>query len=248
MRLAGPSPDTRRPRRRRPADPVACTGTPSAYAKAVVDSWLPACSLAQDIYNDPQAALGPPDAAGSGPVSYSGFVSLGFGGRVTVDLGGCLNDRPGHDIRVYQAVSSEPVTVYASAVARRPVRAPRGALKACGTPFKGIQGYCEFDLASAGLTQARYVRVEDGELFPCPGGTKTEGADLDAVQALGAATMGVDPERPGPALIHPRLQRPRRVGPASSSPRSRQAAAWPESADSTMRSCRTARAVMPALR
>ena len=172
--------------------PVTCTGTPSAYAKAVVDSWLPACSLAQDIYNDPQAALGPPDAAGSGPVSYSGFVSLGFGGRVTVDLGGCLADRPGPDIRVYQAVSSEPVTVYASASPDGPY-ALLEALKACGTPFKGIQGYCEFDLASAGLTQARYVRVEDGELFPCPGGTKTEGADLDAVQVLGATTMGADP-------------------------------------------------------
>jgi hypothetical protein len=27
--------------------------------------------------------------------------------------------------------------------------------------------------------------VEDGELFPCPGGSLSEGADLDAVQALG---------------------------------------------------------------
>jgi hypothetical protein len=42
------------------------------------------------------------------------------------------------------------------------------------------------------VTQARYVRVEDGELFPCPGGTRSEGADLDAVQALGVATSAAD--------------------------------------------------------
>ena len=176
--------------------PNACTGTPSAYARAVVDSWLPACSLAQDIYNDPQSALGPPDAAGSGPVSYSGFVSLGFGGHVTLDLGGCLNDRPGADLRVFQAVSSEPVSVYVSSAAGGPYTLVE-ALKACGTLFSGIQNYCDFDLASAGVTQARYVRVEDGELFPCPGGTKTEGADLDAVQVLGVATMGADPSDSG---------------------------------------------------
>ena len=71
------------------------------------------------------------------------------------------------------------------------------ALKECGRPFQGIQGYCEFDIATGGQTQARYVRVEDGELFPCPGGTRTEGADLDAVQALGVATSSATPSDPG---------------------------------------------------
>src|SRR4029453_9260909 len=101
--------------------PVACTGTPSAYARAVVGSWIPACSLARNIYNDPRAALGPPDAAGSGPESYSGFISLGFGGQVTLDMGGCINDRPGADLRVFQAVSSEEGTVYVSPGADAPL-------------------------------------------------------------------------------------------------------------------------------
>ena len=48
-----------------------------------------------------------------------------------------------------------------------------------------MQGYCDFDFADGHVAQARYVRVEDGELLPCPGGTRTEGADLDAVQVLG---------------------------------------------------------------
>jgi hypothetical protein len=170
----------------------ACTGTPSAFATAVVEYWLPACSLAQNIYNDPSAALGPPDAAGHGPVSYSGFVSLGFGGHVTLDFGGCITDQPGADIRVYQAVSSEAMTVYVAPAQEGPWTLVEG-LKSCGIPYKGIQGYCEFDLANAGVKQARYVRVEDGELFPCPGGTQTEGADLDAVQLLGVSTSGTDP-------------------------------------------------------
>jgi len=173
--------------------PNACATAPSAFATAVTDWWIPACSLAQNIYDDPQTAIGPADAGGSGPLNYTGFVSLGFGGHVTVDMGGCINDGPGPDLRVYQAVSSEPVSVYVSLSPQGPFTLiePR---KECGQRINGIKGYCDFDLASGGVTQARYVRVEDGELFPCPGGTVSEGADLDAVQALSVSTAG----EPGP--------------------------------------------------
>jgi hypothetical protein len=171
--------------------PNTCTGTPSAYARAVSDWWVPRCSLEQDIFNDPQTALGPPDAAGFGPESYTGFISLGFGGRVTVDLGGCLVDRPGNDLRVFQAVSGEPVTVYVSPSPDGPFTLLE-ARKACGARVDAVKGYCDFDLATGGVAQARYVRVEDGELFPCPGGTRSEGADLDAVQVLGVATGVAD--------------------------------------------------------
>lgn len=171
--------------------PNACTGAPSAYARTVTDWWVPRCSLEHNIYNDPQMALGPPDAAGFGPESYTGFISLGFGGRVTVDLGGCLTDRPGADLRVFQAVSSEWVSVYVSPSPDGPFTLLE-ARESCGTRVNAVKGYCDFDLATAGVTQARYVRVEDGELFPCPGGTRSEGADLDAVQALGVATGAID--------------------------------------------------------
>jgi len=173
--------------------PNACTGSPSAYAQAVSDWWIPRCSLERNIFNDPQTALGPPDAAGVGPEAYTGFISLGFGGRVTVDLGGCLQDRAGPDLRVYQAVSSEPVSVYVSTSPDGPFTLVE-ARKACGERVDRVQGYCDFDLAAAGVTQARYVRVEDGELFPCPGGTTSEGADLDAVQALAVSSAASDPE------------------------------------------------------
>lgn len=181
MACGGPTEPTPNP------TPSACTGSAKAYGQAVTDWWIPACSLAQNIYNDPAAALGPPDAAGSAPDQYSGFISLGFGGYVTVDMGGCISDRAGDDIRVFQAVSSEPVSVYVSTSPDGPFTLvePR---RPCGQRFDSVKRYCDFDLAMAGVREARYVKVEDGELYPCPGGTVTEGADLDAVQALAAPT------------------------------------------------------------
>jgi hypothetical protein len=165
--------------------PSACPPATSAYAKAVVESWIPACSLAQNAYDDPLEALGAPNAA-SATGGYTGFVSLGFGGHVTLDLGGCVADQAGNDIRVYQAVSSEPVSVYVATSATGPFTLLRPFFQDCGTRFDStVRRYCDFDLASASVREARYVRVEDGEIYPCPGGTESEGADLDAVQALG---------------------------------------------------------------
>ena len=167
----------------------ACSGTPRPYGQAVTDWWVPACSRAQNIYNDPDEAVGAPDAGGFGPDAYTGFVSLGFGGYVTLDMGGCFSDQPGNDLRVFQAVSNEPVTVYVSTAPSGPFTRIE-AQKECGERLDRVKGFCDFDLATAGVREARYVRVEDGELFPCPGGTSSEGADLDAVQALGVPATG----------------------------------------------------------
>jgi len=158
----------------------------SAYATSVAEWWIPASSLAGNTYNDPQEAVGRPDAA-LGSVEYTGFVSLGFGGHVTLDLGGCIADQPGNDLRVYQAVSTEPVSVYVSQSADGPFTLLKPFFEDCGNRVPGtanVQKYCEFDLASASVAEARYVRVEDAEIYPCPCGTTSEGADLDAVQAL----------------------------------------------------------------
>jgi hypothetical protein len=57
--------------------------------------------------------------------------------------------------------------------------------KPCGVHSHGLfSNHFDFDLAKAGIDEARYFRVEDGELFPCPGGTVTEGADFDAIEIL----------------------------------------------------------------
>ena len=154
--------------------------------------WIPASSLAQNIYNNPQEAVGAPNAAGFGPSNYTGFVSLGFGGHVTVDLGGCVADVAGNDLRIYQAVSSEPVSVYVSTSPDGPFTLLQPYFQDCGTRVQGdaVKKYCDFDLASAAVPKARYVRVEDAEIYPCPCGTASEGADLDAVQALAHLDRG----------------------------------------------------------
>ena len=170
--------------------PTPCAPATSPYAVAVAQWWIPASSLAQNIYNDPQQALGAPNVGGFGPSDYTGFVSLGFGGHVTVDLGGCVTDIPGNDLRIYQAVSNEPLSVYVSTSPEGPFTLLLPYFQDCGTRVPGnrLMGYCEFDLASAAVQKARYVRVEDAEIFPCPCGTGSEGADLDAVQALAIST------------------------------------------------------------
>ncbi len=163
---------------------VQCGTSRDPYAKSVTESWISACSLANNIYNNRQEVLGAPNAGGFGPNNFFGFVSLGDGGFVSVDMQACAQDRPGPDVRVFQSVSSEPVTLYASSAGTGPwvLLASRVF---CGNRLPGtFSNFCDFDLAQAGIEEAQFFRVEDGELFPCPGGTNSEGADIDAVQIL----------------------------------------------------------------
>jgi hypothetical protein len=158
------------------------------YGRAVVDWWLPECSRTRNTgHNDPQESLGPPNVLNLGGGRFRGLISLGQGGYVTLELGEPATDGPGADIRVFQAVSNEPVTLYAAATAEGPF-ALVGLRRSCGVrpPSGGVfSNHCDFDLRDAGLSLARFVKVEDGEIYPClAGGTLTEGADLDAVQAL----------------------------------------------------------------
>lgn len=163
---------------------VACLSGRDPYAKSVVDWWVPACSLAQNSYNDPKEVLGPPDAGGKAPDQYFGFMSLGDGGYVTVDMEACAEDLPGPDVRVFQTVSKESVTLYASGDPGGPWQLAESR-KPCGNVLPGVVShYCDFDLARTELREARYFKIEDGELYPCPGDTVTEGADIDAIQIL----------------------------------------------------------------
>lgn len=157
-----------------------------AYAAAVVDWWLPDCSLQHNGYNDPRQVLGAPDAANlGGKDRYQGMMSLGQGGFATVDMGASTIDGPGPDIRVFQAISGEPVTLYAAKSPEGPFVLV-GLREYCGVRTPGVySNHCDFDLHDAGLSEARYFKIEDGEIFPClAGSTITEGADLDAIQIL----------------------------------------------------------------
>jgi hypothetical protein len=156
------------------------------FGRAVADWWLPDCSRTRNGYNDPQQAVGRPDAANlGGRDNFRGLVSLGQGGYVTLELGVPAVDGPGADIRVFQTTTGEPVTLYASATPEGPF-VLLGLRRPCGVRTPGVfSNHCDFDLRDGGLAVARFVKVEDGEIYPClAGGTRTEGADLDAVQAL----------------------------------------------------------------
>jgi hypothetical protein len=161
----------------------------AVYAQSVVDWWMPACSLARNRYVDPQEVVGPPDAVSlRGLDNYLGFISLGQGGYVTVDMGVTFADADGPDVRVYQTVSGagEPVTLYASASPQGPFTLV-GLRVPCGERSPGLfSNHCDFDLRTGGVASARYLKIEDGEIYPCLArGTVTEGADIDAVELLG---------------------------------------------------------------
>ena len=173
----------------RAASAAGPAGTRAAgYAQAVVDWWLPQCSLARNRYNDTEEVLGPPDAVNLGGAdNYLGFMSLGQGGYVTVDVG-TFADGPGPDVRVYQTVSGagEPVSLYVSNNPQGPFTLV-GLRVPCGERSPGLfSNHCDFDLTAGGVSSARYLKVEDGEIFPClAAGSVSEGADIDSIEILG---------------------------------------------------------------
>ena len=164
--------------------PVNCQAS-GPFAKDWVDWFVPDCSLAQNIFNDPDDVLGSPDAGGHGPDQFFGFLSLGDGGHIDVDMQSCAEDGPGFEIRVWQSVSTEPVVLYAAGRPTGPYVRIR-QVNNCGKPSPDqFSNYCDFDLAEAEIDEARYFRVEDGERTPCnQAGTNSEGADIDAVEIL----------------------------------------------------------------
>ena len=167
---------------------VVCMAGQNPYAKRVLELFLTNCSRRRNSYNDPSEVLGPPDAEriSANPFVGLGFLSLGEKGHVDVDMEVCATDTPGGDIRVWQTVSNEPVTLYAAGQPQGPFILLGDRVR-CGTRLGGgpFSGYCDFDLADAEVQEARYLRIEDGEHYPCPDAdTDSEGADIDAVQIL----------------------------------------------------------------
>jgi hypothetical protein len=163
---------------------VDCAPSGDRYGKSIVDWFLTACSLRTDRFNDPNEVLGPPNSSGNSP-NFTGFMSLGEKGYVTVDMEICATDGTGPDVRVWQRASDEPVTLYASGRPEGPYVLVEDRIR-CGNLLPGFRsGYCEFNLGEAEMQDARYFKIEDGEHFPCEqAGTDTEGADIDAIEIL----------------------------------------------------------------
>lgn len=153
-------------------------GEGSPYAVHVVSSSIGCEGINQ--YTNPEEALGYPnykawyDPNDPFGVRYSGFVSLGPGGWITLKMGVDIVDGPGHDIAVYQAVSNEETAVYATENLSSPFILIGS--QHCGYP-------CYFDLNGFvnPNSKFRYVMVQDASYPDC---YETAGTDIDAVKAL----------------------------------------------------------------
>jgi hypothetical protein len=185
------------------------TGLP--YARAVV-SYTPGASAGYGQDRLPGVVLGPPDGKGTSVGSLD-VLSLGMGGEIVLDLGAIADGPGADLVVFENAfwANDEPAGVFAElgevavstdAVSWRtfacdPTRDGRTAWPGCAgwsptlayDPFAmapldpARTGGDAFDLATVGLTAARYVRVRD---LATDGTPPTAGFDLDAVGVVHA--------------------------------------------------------------
>lgn len=157
----------------------------------------------------PDIVLGPPEGNGSGSGGFD-VLSLGRLGEIVLDLGDChLIDGVGVDLIVFEnafLVGGDPATPFAElgavSVSDDGVNFVEFACSDKNYPFTGCAGWHPvhsatsnaispfdvanaggegFDLATIGVTSARYVRIRDVSDF---GGTPSAGFDLDAVSVV----------------------------------------------------------------
>ena len=171
---------------------VACAAHGDRYAKAVVDLVLPACRRHEQSTTTRTRCWARPNAAALGPkddvhrVPEPGREGLRHRGH-----GGLRRERPGPDVRVYQAVGSEPVTLYAAGTPNGPFIL-LGDRVPCGNRVPGgsqSNRYCDFDLAD-GRDRPRPAtsRSRTASTIPALARVRSrEGADIDAVQILNLA-------------------------------------------------------------
>lgn len=172
---------------------------PGIYAVQVSNSDSTACSEAIRIAgfdqgtrgdgkpvlperSDPEKALGQPDAADI-EIDY---VSLGFGGSITLDFDLPIRDRPGNDFKVFETSEGNPTfeefpeeaDVYVSVNGIDFVRVGRATVD-------HSPGDNQFDLAALGLDSIHYIKVTDRTDKDSPRfGGHHDGFDLDGIGLL----------------------------------------------------------------
>lgn len=117
-------------------------------------------------------------------------LSIGVRGWVDIDMGTPIVNRSGNDFVVVEGdADAERCTVLVSNNWNGP------------WTYLGLaNGTTEFDLATGGMSQARYVRLrDDGD---GTGSSPTAGFDLDAVE--GYPLLGVEEQLSGPVLVRQR--------------------------------------------
>lgn len=140
---------------------IALVPSQGRYAYKVLGSYIPGNNFDDEGYT--WAALGAPDN-----INYS----LGKNGWIILDMYDTIYNGNGNDFAVYEGDNSpEAYTVYASLY-------PDGPWKLVGS----ATGSHDFNLGSASLNKARYLKIQDNGLGAATG--NNAGFDLDAVQIL----------------------------------------------------------------
>jgi len=143
------------------------------YAQLIIEDNIDDCDGVNQFLNGNEA-LGPPNASGSSESDFSGFVSLGLEGSITVDMKVCIFNGPGYDLRVFQYISKEPVEILASSC-RNGTYYSLG-IQECTHPF------CRFDISNIPLNEIRFIKIVDrSNPIPC---YSHIGADIDAIEAI----------------------------------------------------------------
>lgn len=162
-----------------------CVAKWNRYAHSAI-RWEQAVECDQLSHHNTSDALGPPNAHGFIDQVHagSGFISIGEGGSLIVEMGLAVYDGPGDDIRVYEYISFEPIELLAS-------NSSSGPWRSLGTELCGDS--CDYDLGRAGMTYARYIKIQSTN--PPTRCHKTAGPDIDSVEILHAVN---DPSVCGP--------------------------------------------------
>ncbi|HJM81993.1 MAG TPA: hypothetical protein QF720_00110 [Nitrospinota bacterium] len=150
----------------------------STYAERVIRWDVRDECKALVTHTNTDDALGAPNAGGHSDDSTGhGYLSLGYGGSIVVEMGKTVYDWPGNDLLAWEYISIEWVEMYAG-------ESPAGPWYYLGRRF--CEDWCGWDLGYAGLKYARFFKVVDGwdANWECH---ETAGADIDSIQATGWA-------------------------------------------------------------
>lgn len=162
-----------------------CVSTCDPWAVAVEDFSQGQRKNGTDVVpgrSNPADALGPAQTSGAqNDPSPTGFVSLGFGGSITLHFPNGIDDGPGDDIRIYEATGGSNYPAESVLVEVSPDGLDWTTIIVTPNEIT-YDGTVAIDLN--GVPIARYVRITDTtDPNDHPDGN-ADGYDLDAVQAI----------------------------------------------------------------
>ena len=139
--------------------------------------------LISSAFSNPKSAVGSPQNDDSNN-SIVNYVSLGFGGELTMKFQNPISNGPGNDLRVVE-------TSFGSPTCGNNKERVRVYLSEDGITWKLAGDGCmdaDFDLSFAGLTSATYIRLRDVSLRSDFLAADANGYDVDGIICLNGST------------------------------------------------------------